>query len=104
MKYDKTFYILNRDGWDAQHPYYIEPVKACNCPYDDRLFIYKRENGIYVLTDKASGQSLKGGLTLKELKKWFIEKGKDAFERVMNNHLLDYDKRVQDYKRLLEAL
>ena len=106
MRYNKKYYTNN--GFLELKYCVITPVWACDCPYDNRLFITKEyvcsTINDYSLWDKETGLRLNTFSKLKDLKTWYLTKGKEAYLKVVKNNLAHYQERKANYKKLLEAL
>lgn len=73
MRYNKEYYILETDK--------LRKVKGCDYK-DSRMFVYKRDDGFYVLTDKKTGLRVVKAIKLKDIDDRFAVV-RDAYERLV---------------------
>lgn len=94
MRYNKEYYVFYLDLKEGE---VARKVKGCDYK-DTRMFIYKRDDGQYVLTDKRTGLRVVNVHQLKNLDDFF-GRVQDAYEHTLQTDW--YHKQVKKFANLI---
>lgn len=94
MKYNKTYYIyhLSLEKGEIALPVQGAPYK------DSRLFVFKHQDGYYVLSDVKSGMRVVKSKKLKDLDQKFMAV-QESYEKIISKP--EYHRNVEKFASLL---